>query len=390
MSLLAPRHISNVPQEIWLEMFQYFAPSPRQAPLPTDVRSPVVREGVAWTSTSPGTLYNLSQVCALFNKLAMRVARRLLVVGPSHDLDFWVQALAKDGSGDVVKRVEVHNLRSGLLQSLIRGLPNVTDLYVRHTNAAITNIPRRIGTHPLGFQSLTDVTLSGLSAFATIQILFNLSTVAWSLKRLWLVYALRGDPTPTSGAARCTFPSLEWLIVGAPGRRFQPQRAGEAMKTILLVFADRFDFPEITRFDNLDVLGYQAPFFARFGRQLEVIAITSEDYDLAPNANFSGHCPALKTIIISLVHRDFIIANLDLHQSVKRVILRVHEFLPWQGEEEGQALLRRALYQVSRRWLSFLETIVISGITDWGHSAGWFCRRSRLVQDEGIQVVEIV
>ncbi|KAF6765873.1 hypothetical protein DFP72DRAFT_838493 [Ephemerocybe angulata] len=111
----------------------------------------------------------------------------------------------------------------------------------------------------------------------------------------------------------------------------------------------------------------------RFGEQLKVIAITSEDYDLDTNVNFAGHCPNLKTVIIILMCRDRGIATLKLPQSVDHIVIHILEFLPWQAEEEGLALLCQALYHISRRRPSCLETIVISGITHWGHSSGWLC-----------------
>ncbi|KAF6749192.1 hypothetical protein DFP72DRAFT_1073324 [Ephemerocybe angulata] len=389
MSLNGPRHIAKVPLEIWLECFEYLAPTARQTPLPQDVESTAVREGVAWVSPCPHALYHLSQVCVLFNQLAMRVARRRLVIGPSHDIEFWVQSLSKRGGGDVVKRVEINNLHSGLLEVLIRLLPNVTDMYLRHCSAAITRIPPLNGSLQPGFQRLTDLTLSGLSAFATMQVLCNLSTVAKTLERLWLVQAMRGDANPTTaGTRRYTFANLQWLIVGAPGRRFQPGRADEPMREILTALTGMFELPRIKRFDNLDALGYQASFFIRFGQQLEAIAITSEDYDLDTHGNFPLHCPNLKTVIIVIVLMHLRICSLALPEGVNRLVLRSPELLPWQVEEQRMQLLRRALYDSSRRSLSCLKTIAISGMTHWGRSSGWFCRRVKYLREEGVEVIE--
>ncbi|KAF6755122.1 hypothetical protein DFP72DRAFT_1067852 [Ephemerocybe angulata] len=389
MCLHAPRHIRKVPHEIWLEAFLYFAPTPRQMPPLTDVQVPAVREVVGWTSPSPHTLYYLSQVCRLFNHLAMRVARRRLVIGQPHDIQFWLEHLSH-GDGDVVKHVEVHNMHAGFLQVVMRLLPNVSSMYLRHSNARITTITPTIGIGQPGFQSLTDLTLSGLSAYATVQVLRNLSTVAGALERLWLVYAMRGDATPSTAGERCTFPNLEWLIVGAPGMRFQPQRAEDAMRDILTVVGEMFELPRFRRFDNLEILGYQPSFFDRFGQQLEVVTITSEDRDLDANSHFSDHCPNLKTIMIVLIYRSRGIETLDIPHSVERLIFRVPDWLPWQAEEEGLDLLRRAFYHISRKRLSHLETIVVAGMTYWGHSSGWFCRRVKKLRNEGIEVIEIM
>ncbi|KAF6749622.1 hypothetical protein DFP72DRAFT_913110 [Ephemerocybe angulata] len=389
MHLSAPRYISNMPHEIWLEIFEYFAPTPRQLPMPRDPQSPLVREGVAWTSPNPNTLYVLSQVCSLFNNLAMQVARRQLVVGPHYDIHFWVNALAKDGKGHLVKRIEVHNVHSGLLHGLMRFLPNATDMYLRHTNASITNNPLTTGTGVVqtNFQSLTDLTLSGLSAFATFQVLRNLSTVARALERLWLFHLMRGDANLSTAGGRYTLPHLEWLIVGAPGGRWQPGRADDAMRAILTAVPAMFDLPRIKRFDNLDVLGYQEPFFSRFGQQLEVIAITSEDLDLDTNADFPAHCPNLKTVVIVLIHRHLRMAMLQLPASVERIVIRIPEFLPWQAEEHGVALLRQALCNIAHRRPPALDTVAISGITPWGRSSGWLCRSTARLLHQGVRVL---
>ncbi|KAF6745919.1 hypothetical protein DFP72DRAFT_1076899 [Ephemerocybe angulata] len=386
MALKAPRHISAIPVEIWAETFEYFAPTPRQGPFTTDVHSDAIREGVTWIAPGGHSLESLSQVCSLFYNLAMRLVRRLMLVTRRYDLQFWSERVARFGKGNLTRRLEIIDVRSGALLPLLQQLPKIQDIYLRNSLSATTAVSHTTDLAEPTYQHLTNLTLSGLSPRDIADVLSRLSTAAKALQRLWIPRARSEDGRSMALMGRYMLPCLEWLIVGSTTRRGW---GGDGLGALLRLLTEMFDLPRLRRVDNFD--GCQHSFFATFGAALEVVAIASNDFRLASNVDLAAECPQLRTIIIALVSQDGFSKRLILPPTVNRLVLRVPHYPSMQhrqGEEEGLGRLRVALYDIARRRLPSVETIGVSGITDWGRTSGWYCRLVTTLRDQGKQVVE--
>ncbi|KAF6749191.1 hypothetical protein DFP72DRAFT_1073323 [Ephemerocybe angulata] len=362
MPFNAPPHILAIPIEIWVEIFEYFAPSAWQGPFPTGVHSDTVREGLVWKTPGRRSLHNLSQVCSLFYDLATRVSLRFIVVTQRLGPQFWAQRVARAGKGNLTKRLEIINVDSGLLPLLLE-LANVQDIYLHYPVSNRTRTSRTTDLAQPTYQHLTNLTLYGLSVLEIADLLPRLSTAASALQRLWLPVAIDHERPLIAPIIRYTLPQLQWLIVGTPVRRYQLRVERDALLVLLRLFGNMLDLPSLRRFDCFGRVGYPDSFLAKFGEELEVIALTSDDDDaFAWGVEFPAHCPRLKSVIVVLITQDRMSDTLTFPTSVKRLVLLIPPARTRRHNERelrGLKLLRRVLYNVSRRRFSTLNSIII-------------------------------